>query len=302
MQEAAYWLSYLAYPILLFLIVMMWKKPGVWYWTVIFLLGALFVYARFTEPQQINVVEENYNFVNSSNEIIDDGLRVAVISDLHIGVYKKPEFLRRVVEEVNKLNPELVLIAGDVIYDPDPIEMEGDLLKELGNLKGKVLAVTGNHDSKNPGYIETEEVRRALRKFGVQVIDNEKFVYESGAKKMNIFGLSDLMENKYELKILNDLNLAEDNLILAHNPDASYFIDPAELSEKVFMVSGHTHGGQIRLPWIYKYVIPSEFGFDRGWYRVGNINVLVSSGLGETLLPMRLGITPEIILLKLKLK
>jgi hypothetical protein len=86
-------------------------------------------------------------------------------------------------------------------------------------------------------------------------------------------------------------------LSLTHNPDLAYQY-PTN-SQADITISGHTHGGQIRLPWVYKLVIPSDYFFDAGLYQVGNYPVFVSSGLGVVGLPMRFFRFPEINVLEL---
>jgi len=302
-----YYFSYLVFPVIVVLIWAGWKWPRVWYIWVLLILSVLFVYARFIEPQQILVVAERFSFVSMDQgenaQIGAMKVKVAVISDLHLGVYKGREFFSRVVEQINAGNPDLVLIPGDVIYDPAWEELQGDLFADLGKIKAPIIAVTGNHDAKTPGYVEAEEVRKALRKYGVNVIDNRQVDFEVGegdSKFLKIFGLSDLMEGYADLGVLKGMNSADNNLILAHNPDAAYTIP--EVDQDALMISGHTHGGQIRIPMIYKWVIPCKHDFDRGWYDVGRLKVLVTSGLGEVGLPMRLGVPPEIVMLELELK
>jgi hypothetical protein len=297
-----YWASFLVFPFVIFIIWKIWRNPAGWYWWVLLILSVLFFYARFVEPQQIRVWDAYYSFKNHSWEKTDlkkVDLKVAVISDLHLGVYKDSSFLLKVVNQLNDLKPDLVLIPGDFVFDPDLNELEDNLLVYLGQLSMPVVAVTGNHDAKSPGYIEAEEVRRALTKYGVKVIDNDMIQISFGKRVLQVAGLSDLMEGKYSLKPLNNLT-GRNSIILAHNPDMAYLV-PNSSVVSALVISGHTHGGQIRIPFVYKWVIPTKHNFDSGWYKVLGRAVLVSSGMGEVLLPVRLGVPPEIIMLNLEL-
>lgn len=314
-QMGLYYLSYLVFPVMMFLIWACRKWPLAWYFWVFLVFTVFFVYARFLEPQQIKVVKKRFSFIKMilrqgdcsgdvQYESFDAKIKVAVISDLHLGVYKGKNYLARVVEQINLVSPDLVLIPGDLIYDPSWEELRGGVFADLQRLKAPVIAVTGNHDAKIPGYVEAEEVRKSLRKYGVKVIDNQQVDFEvkggHSSKFLKIYGLSDLMEGQYDLKVLKNFNSADNNLILAHNPDAAYTIPDGD--QEALIVSGHTHGGQIRIPLIYKWVIPCKHDFDRGWYDVGRLKVLVTSGLGEVGLPLRLGVPPEIVMLELDLK
>ena len=127
------------------------------------------------------------------------------------------------------------------------------------------------------------------------------FLYNSGTKipntEINILGLGDNWAKEDDLSQLENYKEEDKLIVIAHNPDSTlnYTNNIPDLT-----VSGHTHGGQIRLPWIYKFVIPCEGPFDQGLYQTEKGQVFVTSGLGEVGLPMRFLIPPVIDILELK--
>lgn len=254
------------------------------------LLVLVFIYSRFVEPQRIIVRRERKEFREGGSL-----LRLALISDLHLGVFKNDVFLRRILGKVQEADVDLIIIPGDLINDPSRQELE-EFFKPLADLKQPVFVVTGNHDARKPGYYNSEEVREALKPM-VQLMDNTIFEWKYGGREIRLVGLSDLMEGQADFDLLNQISPEHFNLVIAHNPDAAHLIAthlPAHL-----VLSGHTHAGQIFLPPLSDWLIPTKHKFRRGWYEVNGRPVYVSSGLGEVILPMRFLIPPEVVILDL---
>lgn len=295
-QQLVFWLSFLVFPWLGLVFWQVFRKPSDRtrrvVWGVLLFLSMLFIYARFIEPQIIVVRHENLQTAGRQVSV-----RAAVISDLHLGVFKGGRFLKRVVEKINTEKVDLVLIPGDFINDPTPQQLAGDFAA-LGELKVPVYAVTGNHDAGIPGYYSSGQVRQALAAL-VRNDDNKVDSFQKEGRTMRIYGLSDLMEGVSDYSILDGMKAEEFNLILTHNPDTAHEI-PSGLPVNL-LVSGHTHGGQIFLPPLSNWMIPTVHPFVRGWYEVSGMPVYVSSGAGEVLLPMRFLIPPEIVILDLKI-
>ena len=249
------------------------------------LLNLLLIYSRFVEPNIIRVQETS----------IETGLqaKIVLISYLHIGTYKGETFLKNIVEKVNEINDiDFVVIAGDITYYPK--KKLTDLLYPLNNIKYPTYAVLGNHDSEFTGPPIKKELEETLEKYRIKLIDNDTAIIPS--TNITLLGLGDLWADDIDTSILPKSK--NDNLIIvAHNPDTVY-----EYGEDIanLTLSGHTHGGQVRIPLIYKFFIPSSYSFDQGLYQTTAGKVFVSSGLGLTGLPFRLGIPPTIDVLSLK--
>ncbi len=277
LKKAIYWGSWLVFP---FLGYVWWRFKSRWARGILILGSLLFIWARFVEPQLILV---------RSTEIDAPGMdrRIVLISDLHLGIYKGAGFLRRVVTRVNDLQPDLILIAGDFSYYPEDIPA---LFAPLKALKAPVYAVLGNHDVGQPGPPVRAELARLLPQYGVQLLENKIQRFSD----FTLVGLGDRWAGEDQLNLLKPRSLEERVIVLTHNPDTTlqYQDDKAD-----FTLCGHTHGGQVRLPWIYRRVIPTIGDFDRGLTRERHTQLYISSGLGEIGLPLRFLNPPVIDLL-----
>jgi predicted MPP superfamily phosphohydrolase len=313
MHKFLYFGSYLVFPFILFLGYYIYSISGKIYGKKIrfslsiflIILSLIFIYSRFIEK---NMIVIKYSKVNTGFQA-----RVVVISDMHIGEYNNSHFLDRIVGKINSIeNVDAVLIPGDFTYYP-----EGDLTEmftPLSKLKYPVYAVLGNHDSEQPGPFIRDKLQAALEANNVKFLHNQAAELES--KNIKILGLGDRWAGEDDVSKLNDFNEDDNLLVITHNPDTAmkYKSNNADLT-----VSGHTHGGQIRVPFFYKSQIPSKYEFDQGLYEVeysGNEaeikdentqsssssvgQVYVTSGLGVVGLPMRLGVPPVIDVLDLR--
>ena len=269
---------------------MVWQTGGVFYWVVIG-LSLLFIYARFVEPQKIIVRREKLVLGKTGRKI-----KLILATDLHLGMFKGEKFLKKVLQKIADLGSgDLILLGGDLINDPSRQQFKS-MFEPLKTFKHRTFAITGNHDAGVPGDYSSEQVGEAMEKVGVGVIDNRIVTENVAGQKIKIVGLSDLMEGKVDWAILGKLTSETVNIVLAHNPDAAYLI-PRE-SNVDLIVSGHTHGGQIKLPPLSNWLIPCKYPFVRGWYEVKGRPVFVSSGLGEVVLPLRFLIPPEVVILE----
>ena len=252
--------------------------------TFLFLINFLLIYARFIEP----------NIIVEKNTSIETGFKakIVLISDLHIGAYNSTRFLERIVEKVNNIeNVDFVVIAGDITYYP--IGDLDTLLSPLKKLQRPTYAVLGNHDSQAPGPDIEDELKEALERNNVIFLKNEDIYLED--LDIHILGFGDLLAKEVNIKRLKDFKDEDNLVVIAHTPDTVYSY---KYREPDLTLSGHTHGGQIRIPCIYKYFIPTKYGFDEGYYETEKGKVYVSSGLGMTGLPFRLGIPPVIDIIK----
>jgi uncharacterized protein len=284
-----YWGSWLVWPLLGWAL---WRLRRQWHrqtrgWRAQHMLGLLlllvFIEARFVEPQLLVVrttpVEVGFN------------ARIAVIADYHVGIYKGAGFLDRVVDQLNAMELDAVLIAGDHLYEPDrPVEA---LLAPLRRLRHKTLSVPGNHDEQKPGPPVQAALRAALLKHGVVPVEYTHAVLS----KFTVVGLGDRFANKDHLAPLLAAPRGKPIIVLVHNPDSVMALQPGDA---VLTVSGHTHGGQIRIPGLYWRVIPCRHPFDRGLHSFTPVPAFVTSGLGEIGLPMRFLNPPVIDVLELR--
>ena len=291
LKQCLFYGSYFAFPFIAYVLWRM-RAPGRRLIGLCLLaIGLLFVWARFVEPQMIRVQETTV-----SGTGID--ARIILISDIHLGIYKDRAFLERVVRRFDTLQADAVVIAGDLTYEPAQDSLQ-ELFSPLAQLKPPVYAVLGNHDQQAPGLDIDVALRKALMANGVQVIEGRIVSAGSGYR---LAGLGDRWAGKDDPAFLKAGPTNLPTIVVAHNPDSAMRLAPADAA---VVLAGHTHGGQIRIPWLYRRVIPSSYGFDRGEQTAhtpdGDVRVFVTAGLGETGLPMRLFNPPTIDVLQLRL-
>jgi len=258
------------------------------------LASGVFLYARFVEPARLEVTShcvESSRIPGSS-----DGLRMVQISDLHLSRYYDTTRLKRVVEQVNRLEPSVLLCTGDIFDDyPTYSDHASELLAVLQKLQAPHrFAVLGNHDySKNT----QDAVIAFLEAAGFTVLNNECVQLETLG--ITITGIADCMFGGGRIDVLDDLQEDGFQLVLCHEPDLFAEIGalPVDL-----MLSGHTHGGQIRIG-SYAPMLP-RMGklYLAGMYRADNARgskLYVNRGLGTSQLPLRFMAVPEITLITL---
>lgn len=262
-------------------------------------LGALLYRALWAEPRDLVLRERELVLPHWPASL--DGLRLALVSDLHAGAPQVgQEAVRRVVERVNAARPDLIAVLGDVIDPhvtggtPVPPEAVGTELAALRAPLGAV-AVLGNHDWANDG----RGVLRALREAGLTVLENETTTIDVRGMRLCVAGLADATTRRPDVHAtLRDVPPGEPVLLLSHDPDLFPQV-PARVS---LTVSGHTHGGQVDVPLLRGRIIPSRFGdrYARGHVVERGRHLYVTSGVGTSRHPVRLRRPPEVVVLTLR--
>jgi len=286
-KQCLFYGSWLAWPAIVWLLWRLRQRRSR-AWSLLLLAGALvFVWARFIEPQMIRV---------QHTAIAGTGVeaKIALVSDIHLGVYKGTGFLERLVDRLNDQPIDAVVIAGDFTYEPSDASLDR-MFAPLARVKVPVLAVLGNHDQQAPGPDIDQALRDALAAHRVQNIEG-RFADVGG---LRLAGLGDRWALKDDAGFLAT-DARRPVIVLTHNPDSAIQLGPADAA---LVLAGHTHGGQIRIPWLYRHVIPSQYGFDRGLQTLttprGDVRVYTTVGTGEIGLPMRLFNPPTIDVLQL---
>jgi predicted MPP superfamily phosphohydrolase len=224
-------------------------------------------------------------------------ITVALISDLHVGnVSTDEDRLARVVSMLNALRPDLVLIAGDFIagHEPTDAAQRASALAALKRLRARLgtVAVPGNHDH----WTGLAVVRRELTRAGVTVLTND--AVRRGP--VVILGLDDTYTHHDDLKktLAAAAKLTGPRLLLSHSPD----VMPRVPREVPLVLAGHTHCGQIVLPLLGAPSIPSEYGkrYACGIVRESGHSLIVTGGIGTSVLPIRWNAPPDAWLLTLR--
>lgn len=259
------------------------------------IIVALGVRTFWIEPASLAVVEERITLHWS----LHGPLRIAVLSDLHVGSpFNGIENLRRVVDRTNDARPDIVCILGDLVIQGVrgghfvPPEEIGFELKRLRATAG-VFGVLGNHD----GHLGHDRVAAAVTKNGVRLVEDTAVKVTTPAGEIWIAGLSDKWTGRHDLPAAMAA-VGSDSapiLLMTHNPDV--FPDvPARVS---LTLAGHTHGGQVRFPLIGAPIVPSEYGsrFAAGHIIEGGRHMFVATGVGTSIWPVRFRVPPSIALL-----
>jgi len=255
-------------------------------------------YARFIEPVLLTVQYENIysNLLNDKN----DNIKILQFSDAHISEFFDVENLKKAVNKINNENPHIVVFTGDLIEqyneyeNKDKIYQIWEVLSQINAPLGK-YAVYGNHDY---GGGAERAYKKIMENSGFQLLLNENKKIEE--YNINIIGMDDSIFGTLDKEaIVNSLDEVYFNIILSHEPDvAEYFL---EYGADLFL-SGHSHGGQINLPFI-NYTPPLAQKYVRGMYEIDNYRqtkIYVNVGLGTSQIPMRFMATPELTVITLK--
>lgn len=269
----------------------------------------LLVYGSFIEPQIITVTTADIPFP------LEHHVKIVVISDLHVGPYKGRRFVERLVNRINSLLPDIVILAGDFVLSDDVTNDELTSLEPLKNLRPTVgtFAVSGNQDhgisrSLLPKNIPTSDradlVMETLQSFGVTVLMNTNTSVGLGTETLTMAGIDDPWAGRADIVgAFDGIAPGTPMILIAHNPDV--VLDPmASLAQLI--ISGHTHGGQIRLPWygaLSTLPIHIPQRFDQGIFTLqSGSRLAITRGVGESGPRARLFAPPEIMMLTLGTK
>jgi predicted MPP superfamily phosphohydrolase len=263
-------------------------------------IGAL-AYA-YTESRY-RLVTTTYRFTPPRWPKLDTPLRIAALADLHaVEPWMPLARIEEIVRATNGLKPDLVVHLGDYVHGiPRPFRSGAVPIAQWSAALAKIeaplgaYAVLGNHDwSHNP-----DAIRDALTGNGIPVFENEaRKLRTADGFSFWLAGLGDQVARRHDLgKTVRAITDDAPAILLAHEPD----IFPQVSSRVSLTLCGHTHGGQVRIPFIGPLLVPSRYGsrYAYGHIVEENRHLLVSGGLGCTFLPLRFAMPPEIVLLEL---
>lgn len=232
-----------------------------------------------------------------------NGFSVALLADFHYDPYFSVHPLKAAIPLVNDLHPDLILLGGDFVSMPafvDEIKAAlaaepcARLLRELHAPHG-VWAVLGNHDYGT----DPDHVAHALLAEGIPVLANESTPIERNGVRAWLAGVDDVLAGAADLeKTLRHIPAGEAVVVLAHEPDFADYVSrfPVDLQ-----LSGHSHGGQVRLPFLPPLYLPAlAKKYYWGLRKVGPLTLYTNAGLGTVGVPVRFNCPPEITLLTLR--
>lgn len=260
--------------------------------TLVLIMACLFVDARFIEPKLLTTDKISIKTHQLASE---NKLKIVQFSDTHLGAYYLASDLQKLVDKINSMAPDLIIFTGDLIDDNKTFDDEEGATKVLAQLQSKYgkYAVIGNHDHGGNG---TKRYKRIMENSGFHLLVNsyEMLTLEDGSK-ISIVGIDDVSLGRPAIsETLKQVPQNSYKIFLSHAPDIA---EEAEKNGADLQLSGHTHGGQVRLPFIgAPFTPPYGEMYVKGLYEVGEskMPVYVNSGIGGSQLPYRFLNPPQL--------
>ncbi|WP_017354185.1 MULTISPECIES: metallophosphoesterase [unclassified Clostridium] len=260
----------------------------------------IFAYSIYVEPNLLSV--KNIEINNSSNIKNEDTIKIAQISDIHLGEYYTIDKLEKLVNKVNSQNADIIVFTGDLFDNVSKFEDTSKVAPILKKLNAKIgkYAIYGNHDY---GGGAKNIYKNVMEDSGFKILVNDQAnVKLDSGKTISILGLDDaLLGNPDVEKTVRNIKESNYNLLLLHEPDlsdkfVSYNID--------LILAGHSHGGQVKIPFLGEIVTPPlAEKYKDGLYNLNtqrNTQLYVNSGIGNTKMPFRFMNVPEVSIFEIK--
>lgn len=224
------------------------------------------------------------------------GKKIVFASDFHCGPFFGRSRMAGTVEKINSFDPDIVILGGDFVdYDAKYMDPCFDEMKKIKSRFG-VYGVLGNHDY----GVGEELVKREMRKASITVLDNKAEWIEASGQRIRIGGTADFLKDRVDLAdTLEGLEEDDFAILASHNPSFAKRIT----NDKIDLVlSGHTHGGQVTLLGMWAPFFHLRYGQNNrtGYYETEHAKVIVSNGVGITILPIRLFARPQINIITLE--
>jgi len=253
-------------------------------------LTLILIYSRYIATTGLVTKEIVINNQNIDKDF--DGLKVVHFSDLHYKRIITKKRINKLIEEINLINPDVVIFTGDLIDDDSNINEEDitylkEILKKINSKYGK-YTVLGNHDYS----IDIKIMRDIYNDSNFTLLENSyDIIYSKNNNKLYIGGIS---TGEYNESILNNLIINENmyKILLLHEPD---YIDKLNSLNANLALSGHSHNGQINIPYIKKLFLPTNAKkYYEEYYKINNTSMYISNGIGVSRYNFRLFNTPSI--------
>jgi predicted MPP superfamily phosphohydrolase len=267
-----------------------------------FLIGAgaaaagLALYSGEIARHEIDIIQRPIAISNLPDPF--HGFRIAQISDIHLEEFTEPYFFERVIKRINTLRPDMVLITGDFVTLGAFTFMSAShaahrCAELLATLTSPLrYAILGNHDVS----VGADMVTRALTTNGTPVLANCHLPIERNGSRLWLCGVNDPATSNPDLNLAIPTRPDGPVILMAHEPDFADIVTQHPLGSHVdLMLSGHTHGGQIQLPFLGPIILPPMGKkYAQGIFRLNQMQLYVNRGIGTVGVPFRLNCPPEI--------
>ena len=255
-------------------------------------LFLLIVYMEKVEVVWMEIVQVPLMLPHLAPEL--EGYRIVQISDVHADDWMTADRIATITRQINDQQPDLIVLTGDFVTGD--ADRYSPALKSFSKLKAPdgSIAVLGNHDEAT----DPQLITNVLESSGVRVLQNQVMTITSKGALLNIAGLGDAWSGKDDMeKVLRQLPGIGASIMLAHEPDVAD--RTAETGKFDLQLSGHTHGGQVNLPFVKLLTPPLGQTYPVGQYQIGDLIQYTSRGVGTSGIRVRFNCRPEITVLTL---
>ncbi|MCK4592788.1 metallophosphoesterase [Candidatus Parcubacteria bacterium] len=257
----------------------------------------LFWYGFIFEPNNIQVERISVEIENLPESF--NGAKIVHLTDFHSRNFSRRE--KRVLEILEDIDPDFVFITGDFIdHSTKDLDSCQKFWRELSSqYQGKTFGVLGNHEHwiKSP---DIAAIKKMLEENGISVLNNENRKIFQGGKYIYLLGVDDPDSEKDDLpKAMINTEENIPKILLAHSPD---IIDNLQGEKVDLILVGHTHGGQVVIPFVKPFWVPTKNRgkYASGLFRINDTNLYVNRGIGMASLQIRFNCPPEITVIELK--
>ena len=284
------------------------KKASLTIAIILFIGTLTIIYGSFIEPRFLVVNKQEIDLPN-----INKPIKIAFIADLQVGPYRKTAWVEKIVQKIIELKPDIIILGGDHVNNGGTLDDETQYLAPIKKLTtfASTFAIHGNHeygigDDLAIAFVNkrlpdvSDDVEKALSNMNIDYLTNELRLLSINNQKIYLFGGDSAFSQKLNFSELKNRNPEIPTIALLHEPTSIYTATGYNFDLILF---GHTHGGQIRLPFFGPIgradsITPAKWY--KGWGEYNRTKFFVTSGVGETGVRSRLFNPPEIVLLTIK--
>ncbi|MBT2687825.1 metallophosphoesterase [Bacillus sp. ISL-47] len=251
-----------------------------------------YYYARDIETRLLDIT--NHKILNNAIPQAFNNVKIVQFSDTHLGFHYDLNQLEELIEKINNIKPDIIFFTGDLMDEPNKYSEANQIAPLLQNLEAPLgkFAIYGNHD--HGGY-GSDIYKTIMDEAGFILLLNENYKIDVSGSSIHVIGIDDAMLGRPDIKLAVE-NIEEDSykILLSHAPDLA---DGASSFGIHLQLSGHSHGGQIKIPFFGALVKPPYAErYHEGFYKIGSqdpLTLYVNRGLGTTRLPFRFLSRPE---------